>query len=150
MAQRGQRNLRAAACARLAECAWMGTIQKNGRTRLPAVKDSTEHDIKSASLARWKRIAESAALKNETARPSRKTRPLQIRTFLCTAEKKEEELLEKRKRTKMNACGKFLPTLIAAQPRRANRREPRSGTRTAPRRWLQRFVRRRHVIRSGG
>src|SRR6266536_5843213 len=27
-----------------------------------------------------------------------------------------------------------------AQPRRAKRREPRSGTTTAPRRWLQRFV----------
>lgn len=67
-----------------------GTTQKNGRTRFPAVKDSTEHDIKSARLAGGKRIAESAALKNETARPNRKTRPLQIRTLLCTPEQKEK------------------------------------------------------------
>jgi hypothetical protein len=33
-----------------------------------------------------------------------------------------------------------------AQPRRAKRREPRSRTRTAPRRWLQRFVRLIHPL----
>ena len=31
-----------------------------------------------------------------------------------------------------------------AQPRRVNEREPRSGTDTAPRRWLERLVRRPH------
>jgi hypothetical protein len=34
---------------------------------------------------------------------------------------------------------------IRAQPRRAKRREPRSGTTNAPRRWLQRFVRRHNL-----